>query len=89
MINVGPFLFISILGIVFWVQEGRVSQGYFFSMAYLGLSFFVISDLLYIPYLVFLFKGLSFNTHELISNRISFYLIRGFEAKDYNNIIFL
>jgi hypothetical protein len=52
MINVGPFLFISILGIVFWVQEGRVSQGYFFSMAYLGLSFFVISDLLYIPYLV-------------------------------------
>jgi len=39
-------------------------------------------------HLVFLFKGLSFNTHELISNRISFYLIRGFEAKNYNNIIF-
>ena len=52
MINVGPFLFISILGIVFWVQEGRVSQGYFFSMSYLALSFFVISDILYIPYLV-------------------------------------
>lgn len=52
MINVGPFLFISILGIVFWFQEGRVSQGYFFSMSYLALSFFVISDILYIPYLV-------------------------------------
>ena len=52
MINVGPFIFIAILGIVFWIQEGRVSQGYFFSMAYLGLSFFVISDILYIPYLV-------------------------------------
>jgi hypothetical protein len=52
MINVGPFLFISILGIVFWVQKGRVSQGYFFSMSYLALSFFVISDILYIPYLV-------------------------------------
>ena len=52
MINVGPFLFISILGIVFWVQKGRVSQGYFFSMSYLALSFFVISDLIYIPYLV-------------------------------------
>ena len=52
MINVGPFLFISILGIVFWVQKGRVSQGYFFSMSYLALSFFVISDIIYIPYLV-------------------------------------
>ena len=52
MINVGPFLFISILGIIFWFQEGRVSQGYLFSMAYLGLSFFVISDITYIPYLV-------------------------------------
>ena len=38
-------------------------------------------------YLEFLFKGLSFNTHELISNRMTFYLIRGFEAKNYNNII--
>ena len=52
MINVGPFLFISILGIVFWVQKGRVSQGYFFSMSYLALSFFVFFFILYIPYLV-------------------------------------
>ena len=52
ILNVGPFLFISILGVVFWFQEGRVSQGYMFSMCYLTLSFFVILDLIYIPYLV-------------------------------------
>ena len=52
MLNVGPFLFISILGIVFWVQEGRISQSYLFSMAFLTLSFFIISDLIYVPYLV-------------------------------------
>ena len=52
VLNVGPFIFISILGIVFWFQEGRVSQGYMFSMSYLTLSFFVISDLIYIPYLI-------------------------------------
>ena len=52
VLNVGPFIFISILGIVFWFQEGRVSQGYIFSMSYLTLSFFVISDLIYIPYLI-------------------------------------
>ena len=52
MLNVGPFLFISILGIVFWIQEGRVSQSYMFSMSVLALSFFVISDLIYVPYLV-------------------------------------
>ncbi|RZD34434.1 MAG: hypothetical protein CXT75_09715, partial [Methanobacteriota archaeon] len=52
MLNVGPFLFISILGIVFWVQEGRIPQSYLFSMAFLTLSFFAISDLIYVPYLV-------------------------------------
>ena len=52
MINVGPFVFIAILGIVFWIQEGRVKLGYLFSMSYLALSFFVISDIIYIPYLV-------------------------------------
>ena len=52
LLNVGPFLFISILGIVFWIQEGRVSQSYMFSMSYLALSLFVISDLIYLPYLV-------------------------------------
>ena len=74
MINVGPFLFISILGIVFWVQEGRVSQGYFFSMTFLGLSFFVISDLIYIPYLVtfgillFIVPGMDFFIDNLEDN---------------------
>ena len=52
MLNVGPFIFISILGIVFWIQEGRVSQSYIFSFSYLTLSFFVISDLIYLPYLI-------------------------------------
>jgi len=52
MINVGPSVFIAILGIVFWIQEGRVKLGYLFSMSYLALSFFVISDIIYIPYLV-------------------------------------
>ena len=74
MINVGPFLFISILGIVFWVQEGRVSQGYFFSMTFLGLSLFVISDLIYIPYLVtfgillFIVPGMDFFIDNLEDN---------------------
>ena len=52
LINVGPFVFISILGLVFWIQEGRIKLGYLFSMSYLALSFFAISDIIYIPYLV-------------------------------------
>tara|TARA_B100001146_G_scaffold224724_1_gene243768 strand:- start:1453 stop:3015 length:1563 start_codon:yes stop_codon:yes gene_type:complete len=52
MINVGPFIFIAILGLLFWVQEGRIKLGYLFSMSYLTLSFFVISDVTYIPYLL-------------------------------------
>ena len=52
LINVGPFVFIAILGLVFWIQEGRIKLGYLFSMSYLTLSFFVISDIIYIPYLV-------------------------------------
>ena len=52
MINVGPLIFISILGIIFWIQEGRIRAGYLFSMSYLALSFFVISDIIYLPYLL-------------------------------------
>ena len=52
MINVGPFIFIAILGVIFWIQEGRIRIGYQFSMSYLALSFFVISDITYLPYLV-------------------------------------
>ena len=51
LLNVGPFMFISLLGLVFWFQEGRVSYAYFFSMSYLALGLFVISDLIYVPYL--------------------------------------
>ena len=71
VLNVGPFIFISILGIVFWFQEGRVSQGYMFSMSYLTLSFFVISDLIYIPYLItfgillFIAPGMDFFVNNL------------------------
>ncbi len=51
MLNAGPFIFVSLLGLVFWFQEGRVSYPYLFSMSYLALGLFVISDLTYIPYL--------------------------------------
>ena len=71
LLNVGPFIFISVLGLVFWVQEGRVSQSYMFSMSYLTLAFFVISDLIYLPYLVtfgvliFIAPGLDFFVDNL------------------------
>ena len=52
MLNVGPFIFISVLGIVFWVQEGRVPQSYMFAVSCLTFSLFVISDVIYLPYLV-------------------------------------
>ena len=68
MINVGPFIFISILGLVFWIQQGRVSQSYMFTMSYLALSFFIISDLIYIPYLV------TFGILMLIAPGIDFFV---------------
>ena len=51
LINVGPIMFLSLIGIIFWIQEGRVSFSYIFAFTLLALSFFVISDLIYIPYL--------------------------------------
>ena len=74
MLNVGPFIFISILGLVFWFQEGRVSHSYLFSMAYLALGLFVISDLIYIPYLwafgiiLLIVPGMDFFTDNLEDN---------------------
>jgi len=71
MINVGPFIFIAILGVIFWIQEGRIRIGYQFSMSYLALSFFVISDITYLPYLVtfgillFMAPGFDFFTDNL------------------------
>lgn len=51
LINVGPLMFISLVGIVFWIQEGRVPLSYVFSLLLLSLALFSISDLIYIPYL--------------------------------------
>ena len=51
LINVGPIMFLSLVGIVFWVQEGRVPLSYMFSFTLLALTLFAISDLIYIPYL--------------------------------------
>ena len=51
LINVGPVMFLSLIGVIFWVQEGRVPFSYIFSFTLLALFLFVISDLTYIPYL--------------------------------------
>ena len=52
LIAVGPIVFLSLLGVIFWFQEGRVSIGYYFGLTYLTLSVFIISDHIYISYLV-------------------------------------
>jgi len=98
MLNVGPFIFISILGIVFWIQEGRVSLSYMFSMSFLALSFFVISDLIYVPYLVtfgillFIAPGMDFfvdnledhNTRQSVLLSIFTIMILSFSYYDLN-----
>jgi len=76
MLNVGPFIFISILGLVFWIQEGRVPHSYLFAMSYLALSLFVISDLVYLPYLV------TFGILLLIAPGIDFFVDN---LEDHNN----
>ena len=55
LINVGPIMFLSLIGLVFWIQEGRVPFSYMFSFLSLALGLFVISDLTYIPYLITFF----------------------------------
>ena len=55
LINVGPIMFLSLIGLVFWIQEGRVPFSYMFSFLCLALGLFVISDLTYIPYLITFF----------------------------------
>ena len=47
-----PFIFISFLGLIFWFQEGRVPISFYFGFTYLVLSTYVISDHIYIPYLI-------------------------------------
>ena len=51
IINVGPIILVSVLGVVFWLQEGRAKVSYLFTMSYLTLACFIISDIIYIPYL--------------------------------------
>ena len=66
LINVGPIMFLSLIGIIFWIQEGRVPFSYMFSFTLLALFLFVISDLIYIPYiftffiLLFVAPGIDF-----------------------------
>ena len=66
LINVGPIMFLSLIGIIFWIQEGRVPFSYMFSFTLLALFLFSISDLIYIPYLftffiiVFVAPGVDF-----------------------------
>ena len=47
-----PLIFVSLLGLIFWVQEGRVPISFYFGLSYLALSTYVISDHIYIPYLI-------------------------------------
>ena len=47
-----PLIFVSLLGLIFWFQEGRVPISFYFGLSYLTLSTYVISDHLYIPYLI-------------------------------------
>ena len=51
LINVGPVVFLSLIGILFWIQEGRVPFSYMFSLLLLSLTLFAVSDIIYIPYL--------------------------------------
>ena len=44
-------MFLSLIGIIFWIQEGRVPFSYMFSFTLLALFLFAISDLIYIPYI--------------------------------------
>ena len=47
-----PLIFVSLLGLIFWVQEGRVPISFYFGLSYLALSTYVISDHIYTPYLI-------------------------------------
>ena len=48
----GPLIFVSLLGLLFWFQEGRVPISFYFGLSYLALSTYVITDHIYIPYLI-------------------------------------
>ena len=83
LINVGPVLFLSLIGLIFWFQEGRVPISYIFSLMLLSLTLFVVSDITYIPYLftffllLFVAPGLDFFIDNLqdYKNRLSVFFI--------------
>ena len=66
-----PLIFVSLLGLIFWFQEGRVPISFYFGLSYLTLSTYVISDNIYIPYLIvfgillFIIPGLDFLVDNL------------------------
>ena len=78
LINAGPLIFLSLIGIIFWIQEGRVNFSHVFSLSYLCLLTFFISDLIYIPYLftfgilLFVPSGIDFFIDNLEDYKIRF-----------------
>ena len=83
LINVGPVIFLSLIGLIFWIQEGRVPSSYIFSLLLLSLSLFAVSDIIYIPYLftffilLFVAPGIDFFIDNLqdYKNRLSVFFI--------------
>ena len=76
LINTGPILSLSLVGFLFWIQEGRVPFGYMFFMSSISLATLVILDLIYIPYLVtfliivFVIPGMDFFIDNLKDYKI-------------------
>ena len=83
LINVGPVIFLSLIGLIFWIQEGRVPFSYIFSLLLLALTLFAVSDIIYIPYLftffilLFVAPGIDFFIDNLqdYKNRLSVFFI--------------
>ena len=42
LINVGPIISLSLIGMIFWIQDGRVPFSYIFAFTLLALSLFII-----------------------------------------------
>jgi len=83
LINVGPVVFLSLIGVIFWIQEGRVPFSYIFSLLLLSLTLFAVSDIIYIPYLftffilLFVAPGLDFFIDNLqdYKNRLRVFFV--------------
>ena len=78
LINTGPMISLSLVGFIFWIQEGRVPFGYMFFMSSISLATILILDLIYISYLVtfmiivFVIPGMDFFIDNLKDYRIRF-----------------